>query len=235
MYAEAIKTGTTGTAKKSRQQVLDTTIQTLITCLQEVKEFAVLSESQARGNGNSRWRFGKKFSGKKKVLNLSKRDFKKAEYSFLGRGLKVWPKTKYHYVIQLKQDVLEFTRKLRLKEFFADTDEDSDGGGDVMTRTHQYRSPPVSFCLVKKAFHLVKLNDIIASLPVMTALNETEKKKLETSFQMRFYLKPFKKYHWWSFRTQIFWPSGYNPICLYIQTIIKTRLFKYVENFTSKN
>ena len=69
-------------------------------------------------------------SEKKTVLNLSKRDLTKTEYSFLGKGLKFLPKTKHHYVIQLKQDVFEFTRKLRLKDFFADKDKDSDDDDD---------------------------------------------------------------------------------------------------------
>ena len=49
-----------------------------------------------------------------------------AEYRLLGKGLKFCPKPKRHDVLQLKQDVFEFTRKLRLKEFFAEKERNND-------------------------------------------------------------------------------------------------------------
>lgn len=65
-YAEAIQTGKFSSAKKTRQQVLDKTIQVLITCLQELKETADSSESHPAESGNNRKRPVKKFSGGKK-------------------------------------------------------------------------------------------------------------------------------------------------------------------------
>ena len=44
----------------------------------------------------------------------------------LGKGLKFCLKPKHHNGVRLKQDVFEFTRKLRLKEFFGAREEDSD-------------------------------------------------------------------------------------------------------------
>ena len=52
-----------------------------------------------------------------------------AEYRLLGKGLKFCPKPKHHDVLQLKQGIFEFTRKLRLKEFFTDKEHDDDDGG----------------------------------------------------------------------------------------------------------
>ena len=67
--------------------------------------------------------------GKETVLNISKRKLTNAEYRLLGKGLKFCHKPKHHDVLQLKQDIFEFTRKLRLKEFFTDKEHDDDDGG----------------------------------------------------------------------------------------------------------
>ena len=67
--------------------------------------------------------------GKETVLNISKRKLTNAEYRLLGKGLKFCTKPKHHDVLQLKQDIFEFTRKLRLKEFFNDKEHDDDDGG----------------------------------------------------------------------------------------------------------
>ena len=70
------------------------------------------------------WRKQKKIQkeiqrGKKTVLNQSNKTLSNAEFRLLGKGLKYCPKPKSHNTIQLKQDVFEFTRKLRLREYFA--------------------------------------------------------------------------------------------------------------------
>ena len=57
--------------------------------------------------------------GKKTVLNLSNITLSSAEFRLLGKGLKYCPKPKRHDQVQLKQDAFEFTRRLRLQEYFA--------------------------------------------------------------------------------------------------------------------
>ena len=81
--------------------------------------------------------------GKETVLNLSKRTLNSAEYRLLGKGLKFCPKPKHHNEIQLRIDVFEFTRKLRLKEFFgAKEEEDSDSENDTEVSNDAYQKFP---------------------------------------------------------------------------------------------
>ena len=65
-YAEAIQSGITTLTKKTRQEVIERTIQTLLTCLKELKETDGLSEQQAEGNGKRRRKSRKKSSEGKK-------------------------------------------------------------------------------------------------------------------------------------------------------------------------
>lgn len=80
--------------------------------------------------------------GKETVLNLSNRTLTSAEYRLLGKGLKFCPKPKHHNEIQLKQDVFEFTRKLRLKEFFGDKEEDRDSEKDSENSQNNFQKFP---------------------------------------------------------------------------------------------
>ncbi|XP_053405151.1 uncharacterized protein LOC128558900 [Mercenaria mercenaria] len=68
--------------------------------------------------------------GKETVKNLSSRELTNCEYRLLGKGLKFCLKPKHHNEIQLKQEIFEFTRRLRLKEYFCMPEEDSDGEND---------------------------------------------------------------------------------------------------------
>ena len=49
-----------------------------------------------------------------------------AEYKLLAKGLEFCPKPKQNNNVHPKQDVFEFTRKLREKELFDSRNEDSD-------------------------------------------------------------------------------------------------------------
>lgn len=66
----------------------------------------------------------------------------------LGKGLKFCPKPKHHNEIQLKQDVFEFTRKLRLKEFFAakekESDDDSENDENSKDEFHKFQKESTS-------------------------------------------------------------------------------------------
>ena len=59
---------------------------------------------------------------------MSRKILTNTEYRLLGKGLKYCPKPKTHNTIQLKQDIYEFTRKLRLKEFFDSTNSSEENG-----------------------------------------------------------------------------------------------------------
>ena len=60
-----------------------------------------------------------------KVINLSDRTLSKTEIALLSKGLKYTPTPKA-YNQELKTDVQQFTRKLRLKEYFHNKDTDSE-------------------------------------------------------------------------------------------------------------
>ena len=63
--------------------------------------------------------------GKETVVNLSSRPLTDDEFRLLGKGLKFCPKPKPHDVIKLAEETFKFSRRLRLKEFFApDPEED---------------------------------------------------------------------------------------------------------------
>ena len=109
------------TTKKTKEEILDTSIQALITCLKDLKKHRRFIRTTTRRTWIQEKKIQKEIKrGNEIVLNISKRTLTSAEYRFLGKGLKICPKPKHHDVLQLKQDIFEFTRKLRLKEFFAD-------------------------------------------------------------------------------------------------------------------
>lgn len=74
-------------------------------------------------------------------MNLSNKTLNDHEYRLLGKGLKFCPKPKHHDEIQLKQDMYEFTRRLRLKEFFSSSSEDSDDEKDCAATAEQNGNP----------------------------------------------------------------------------------------------
>ena len=65
-YAEAIKTGKPQQRNSNKLQILDATIQQLITCLQNIKETGVSSELHQGENGNNKRNAEKKFKGGRK-------------------------------------------------------------------------------------------------------------------------------------------------------------------------
>lgn len=59
-----------------------------------------------------------------KVFNLSNRVLNETEIKLLSKGLKYTPTPRMNNE-QLKTDIKEYTRKLRLKEYFNEDDDDS--------------------------------------------------------------------------------------------------------------
>lgn len=59
-----------------------------------------------------------------KVFNLSNRVLNETEIKLLSKGLKYTPTPRMNNE-QLKTDIKEYTRKLRLKEYFYEDDDDS--------------------------------------------------------------------------------------------------------------
>ena len=53
------------------------------------------------------------------MVNLSSRPLTDEEYRLLGKGLKFCPKPKPHDAIKLAEETFKFSRRVRLKEFFA--------------------------------------------------------------------------------------------------------------------
>ena len=66
------------------------------------------------------------------VVNLSSRDLTPAENSLLSKGLSFCPTPKEIDVFALKKDMLDYVRRLRLKEYFCC---DDDVGGDFSQKT----------------------------------------------------------------------------------------------------
>ena len=66
IYAKASKIGITNITKKIKEEVLDTTIQALITCLKDLKNPDASSGLQQGGSGNNRRKPGKKSNVEKK-------------------------------------------------------------------------------------------------------------------------------------------------------------------------
>ena len=60
---------------------------------------------------------------KKTVLNLSSRRLSDDDFILLGKGLSFCPKTKCHDKIKLAEELFKYTRRLRLKEFFFESDQ----------------------------------------------------------------------------------------------------------------
>ena len=57
---------------------------------------------------------------------LSSRPITDDEFRLLGKGLKLCPKPKPHNVIKLATETFKFSRRIRLKEFFAPEQEDEE-------------------------------------------------------------------------------------------------------------
>ena len=53
------------------------------------------------------------------MINLSSRPLTGEKFRLLGKGLKFWPKPKPHDAIKLTEEAFKFSRRVRLKEFFA--------------------------------------------------------------------------------------------------------------------
>ena len=58
--------------------------------------------------------------GKETVLNLSRKKLTDNDYILLGKGLKFCPKPKSHDQVKLAEEIFNFSRRLKLKEFFYD-------------------------------------------------------------------------------------------------------------------
>ena len=56
--------------------------------------------------------------GKQTVKNLFDRKLSDSDYILLGKGLKFCPKPKSHDKIKLAEETFNYTRRLRLKEYF---------------------------------------------------------------------------------------------------------------------
>ena len=66
------------------------------------------------------------------VVNLSRRDLTPAENSLLSKGLSFCPTPKEIDIFALKTDMLDFVKRLRLKECFCG---DGDVGGDFSQKS----------------------------------------------------------------------------------------------------
>ena len=53
------------------------------------------------------------------MVNLSSRPLNDKEFRLLGKGLKFCPKPKPNDAIKLAEETFQFSRRVRLKEFFA--------------------------------------------------------------------------------------------------------------------
>jgi hypothetical protein len=92
-----------------------------------------------------KWKKNKKIKkdierGKNTVINLSNKQLNNTEYRLLDKGLKFCPTPKPHYRLQLKQDVFEFTRKLRLHEYFAAKEENCNENENNTTNKYDNNS-----------------------------------------------------------------------------------------------
>lgn len=54
------------------------------------------------------------------MLNLSRKKLTDIDYILLGKGLQFCPKPKSHDKIKLAEEIFNFSRRLKLKEFFYD-------------------------------------------------------------------------------------------------------------------
>ena len=81
-------------------------------------------------------------SGKKTIIifNLSSRKLSKYEMSVLSRGLKFTPTPDKSKDEQLANDVSEFHRKLKLKEYFHENENIQED--DSLVRNNSYFEPP---------------------------------------------------------------------------------------------
>ncbi|MEW8548114.1 MAG: hypothetical protein AB2693_31815, partial [Candidatus Thiodiazotropha sp.] len=61
-----------------------------------------------------------------KILNLSKRELTTAEISILEKGMKFTPTPEKQNLQEIKEDMAEFNRKIRLKEFFYEQEDEDD-------------------------------------------------------------------------------------------------------------
>ena len=62
--------------------------------------------------------------GKETVLNLSSKRLTDTDFILLGKGLSFCPKTRNHDTIKLAEGTFNFSRRLRLKEYFYEKPDD---------------------------------------------------------------------------------------------------------------
>ena len=127
--AKASKTGVTKTTKKTKEEVLDTTMQALITCQKALKEKPASSGLQQGGSGYKR-RKSRKKSVKRNSIKHFKAKINKCRITTSWKRSTILCLPKHHDVLQLKQYIFKFTRKLRLKEFFDDKEQEDDNDDD---------------------------------------------------------------------------------------------------------
>ena len=77
--------------------------------------------------------------GKQSVKNLSNRKLSDNDYILLGRGLKFCRKPKSHDKIKLAQETFNYTRRLRLKEYFYENNSEKD---ESMQESENYTQLP---------------------------------------------------------------------------------------------
>ena len=87
------------------------------------------------------------------VVNLSSIQLSPAEISLLSKGLTFCPKPPRLDRFQLKQDFAQFSRRLRLKEYFYNSSDDSEDEGDYTPfRRRSVWSPPVNRDVALEAY-----------------------------------------------------------------------------------
>ena len=100
-----------------------------------------------RCSNRNAWKKAKKRTkqiarGKKTVLNLSDRRLSDDDFILLGKGLSFCPETKSHDKIKLAEELIKYTWRMRLKEFFFEPDKNKDNYSQLPNRKQLSFTPP---------------------------------------------------------------------------------------------
>ena len=99
-------------------------------CAQTSRDESSAFESrqiEALGGGDSRAEGDTRGRGYQTVVNLSKRVLTEGEVSLLSKGLKFCPTPEKIDIYSLRQDIKEYVRRVRLKEYFYTDQDDVEG------------------------------------------------------------------------------------------------------------
>ena len=123
-YAEAMKNGAKSTTPRMNKESVQKTLQSVLTTVQQLMR-SIQQNGKHGGSSDVRTETHGKRPKEDKANRkgqTSDRQLSDDDYILLGKGLSFCPKTKSHDKIKLAEERFKYSRRMRLKEYFFESE-----------------------------------------------------------------------------------------------------------------